>query len=206
LFVDGNSQGFTPHWAMKITIRFLSLAIVFFWTTLACADNDSSGGFHFELGQEYSDYNRTSPGSSKTSSRVGQSKNESSFLRKALLYLPNRVLDIVDIFKLDLGAGVGYGGVIRPTKYLQAGYRELDPGMLRIGLMGRRAPVLIEERKEAGFGRDYGRSSKRKVSPGEFGFGIDVGLVGAYGGLSLDSAADFILGFVGIDFEDDDLE
>jgi len=188
--------------------KLLFITLILLFTSAARADNkEASGdGFHFELGQEYSDYNRTSPSSPPTPSRTGSQRRSGGFWRAALLYLPNRFLDFIDIFKLDVGAGVGYGGVIRPTKYLQAGYREFEPGMLRIGLMGRRAPVMIEEKREEGFGRDYGRQSKRKVSPGEFGLGIDLGLIGAYGGVSLDSAADFVLGIVGIDFEDDDIQ
>ena len=189
-------------------LKLSSVALILILTTFARADSKepSLGSFHFELGEEYSKYNRTSPNSPPTPSRRGSANKEGSFWRKALLYIPNRVLDFIDVFKLDLGAGVGYGGVVRPTKYLQAGYREMNPGMLRIGLMGRRAPLMIEERTEEGFGSDYGRKSDRRVSPGEFGLGLDVGIVGAYGGVSLDSAADFILGFVGVDFEDDDLK
>jgi hypothetical protein len=182
--------------------RFILLSIVFFYGLSARAE---PGGFHFELGEEYSDYNRTSPNSPSNASKIRSPKSSGSFWRRAGLYLPNRFLDLIDILKFDVGAGVGYGGVIRPTRYLQAGYRNFDPGMLRVGLMGRRAPVLIEKRKLAGFGDNYGRISSRKVSPGEFGLGIDAGLVGVYGGISLDSTADFILGIFGVDFEDDDL-
>ena len=185
----------------------LTIVLSLILTAAAKADNKSAspGGFHFELGEEYSEYNRTSPNSPKTPSRTGSS-SKTSFWRKALLYLPNRILDLIDIFKLDVGAGVGYGAILRPTKYLQAGYRDFNPGMLRVGLMGRRAPLMIEERMEEGLGSDYGRHSRRKVSPGEFGLGIDAGIVGAYGGVSVDSAADFILGIAGVDFEDDDLK
>ena len=195
-------------WLPRSVFRLLLyFAFVLLLSSRSYADNPSSvGGFHFELGEEYSEYNRTSPNSPPTRSRTASSRKSGSFWRRALLYIPNRFLDLIDIFKLDVGAGVGYGGVIRPTKYLQAGYRELDPGMLRIGLMGRRAPLMLEDKREQGFGSDYGRSSRRRVSPGEFGLGIDVGLVGAYGGISLDSAADFFLGIVGVDFEDDDLK
>jgi len=161
---------------------------------------ESDRGFRFELGKEYSDYNKPA------GSKAGSKASSPSTWRTVLLYLPNRFLDLIDIVKIDLGAGIGYGGVVRPTKYLQFGYREMEPGMLRLGLMGRRAPALIEKKGESGFGRDFGRASKRKTSPGEFGVGLDLYLVGAYVGVSPDSAADFVLGIFGGDFEEDDLE
>jgi len=170
----------------------------------AAQNTPKDSAFHFELGEEYSEYNRTSPKSAPTPS--SRRNSHSSFLRKVLLYIPNRVLDLVDIVRLDVGVGIGYGGVIRPTKYLQAGYREMEPGMLRFGALGRRSPFLIEEVNEEGFGRDFARASKRKVSKVEFGVGLDLGVIGGYGGVCIDSAGDFVLGIFGIDFEDDDLE
>jgi hypothetical protein len=157
-------------------------------------------GLHFELGKEYTAYSRPA----KPGTVSAKSRESGITWRSALLYLPNRVLDLVDVFKCDVGVGVGYGAVVRPTRYLQGSYRELDPGMVRLGLLGRRLPVMAEEGREVGFGRDL--RTKRKVSDGEFGLGVDLGIVGFYFGLSLDSAADFVLGIVGIDFEKDDLK
>lgn len=78
------------------------------------------------------------------------------------------------------------------------------PGSLRVGLRGRDSPVFIEDRSAKGFGRDI--RGDRKVSPGEIGVGVDVLAVGAYGGVALDEAADFVLGWFGVDFRDDDLQ
>ncbi len=155
---------------------------------------DDDRGFRFELGHEYSEYNKPAKGAAESS----------SFGRRALLYLPNRLLDLLDIFKLDLGLGVGYGAVMRPSKPLQFGYRKIEPGMVRVGLMGRRAPVMFESRTESGFGDDYRENPRREVSTGEFGVGVDLGIVGAYAGLGVDSLGDFVLGLAGIDLEDDD--
>jgi hypothetical protein len=38
----------------------------------------------------------------------------------------------------------------------------------------------------------------------ELGIGIDLFLLGAYGGFSLDELADFVLGFFTLDYADDD--
>ena len=186
---------------MNLPLTFLACLVVFLGPAFACAEDQRGSGFHFEFGQEYSDYNRTAQGGPAKGGR-----GNSSFLRKAALYIPNRFADLFDVVKLDGGLGVGYGAVIRPTRYLQFGYRDFDPGMLRVGLMGRRWPALLEERRQSGFGSELSRGSKREVSDFEVGAGFDAGVIGVYGGLSLDSALDFLLGWVGIDFEDDDLQ
>ena len=181
---------------------FIILLVLAISPSVSFAQNSSDSGIHFELGEEYSKYNRNTPSSPPTPSRG----KKSGFWRGALLYLPNRLFDLIDIFKVDVGLGVGFGGVIRPTKYLQGGYRQFEPGMLRVGLMGRRYPVLIEERNESGFGKTLTRNSKRDITKGEFGVGVDLGLIGGYGGVCLDSAADFVLGIFGVDFQEDDFQ
>ena len=186
-----------------IKCLIITFLLIFIDIKISYAENSTDSGFHFELGEEYSKYNRNTSSSPPTPSSGGR---KSGFWRGALLYLPNRLFDFIDIFRIDVGVGVGYGGVIRPTKYLQAGYREFEPGMLRVGLMGRRYPFLIEEKDESGFGRSLTLKSKRKISKGELGVGVDLGIIGGYGGVCLDSAADFILGIIGIDFEDDDFQ
>lgn len=180
--------------------RILILLAMPLFLPTADAQSQEGRGLHFELGKEYTAYSRPArPGG------VSARKRDSGITwRSALLYLPNRILDLVDVFKCDVGVGVGYGAVLRPTKYLQGSYRELDPGMIRVGLLGRRFPVMAEEGRQVGFGQDL--RTRRKVSPGEVGLGVDLGLIGLYLGVSPDSAADFLLGFGGIDFEEDDLQ
>lgn len=177
----------------RLSKVFLILFLIFSFFPFAYAEDEHD--VQFELGQEYSDYSKTGTNSKGSSS---------SFFRKTLLYLPNRFMDLVDVFKLDAGVGIGYGAILRPSKKLQVGYREMNPGMLRIGLMGRRLPVLVEKRTESGFSSDYGPNQGRKVSTGELGLGVDLGFIGVYGGVGLDSTLDFLLGIVGVDFEDDD--
>jgi hypothetical protein len=152
-----------------------------------------------DLGHEYSEHNRE-----RGSRGGGGGSSGASAGRKALLYLPNRLADLVDIVRLDVGVGFGYGAVARITKHLQMGYRHFDPGSMRFGLRGRRAPVFLERADEKGFGGGFKTSPERKVTAGEFGLGADLAIIGAYAGICFDELADFAAGLVTYDFKGDD--
>jgi len=122
-----------------------------------------------------------------------------------LSYIPNRILDLIDIFRFDLGIGVSYGAVVRLTRYGQVGYRGFAPRSFRIGLRGRRSPIFIERYPEYGFGPGFNNTGARLPSKYEIGVGADAILLGAYGGISLDELLDFVGGLVLIDFKRDDL-
>ena len=130
---------------------------------------------------------------------------EPSLGRKILLWLPNRVLDLVDSVKLDLGVGLASGAVLRVTESAQIGYRDMDPASARIGNFGRRAPFLLERSNEFGVGSDLGTDPGRSICPGELGLGLDLLFVGAYLGVCVDEVFDFTLGLVGVDPKEDDL-
>jgi hypothetical protein len=170
----------------------------------ASAQEDNGGAVSgggeagIELGPEYEQYRRT------RGQKTPHTKTSSAG-RTVLLYLPNRILDFIDIFRVDAGVGPATGGVIRVTKWGQAGMRYFSPASLRVGLRGREMPVFLERSSEFGIGPAFVESKERKTTPVEVGLGIDLFLVGAYAGLSLDSAVDFILGFFGVDISDDDL-
>ena len=121
------------------------------------------------------------------------------------LWLPNRLMDFIDIFRFDIGIGPAHGAVVRITKYAQAGYRRMTPGSLRLGDFGRRPPAMIEEDGESGVSPYYRESSDRPVCPGEIGAGADLLAVGAYGGVCVDELADFVAGIFFIDLKEDDL-
>lgn len=123
--------------------------------------------------------------------------------QKVFLYIPNRVLDLIDIFHVDVGAGPTYGGVLRLSEQGQMGHREVDPFSFRLGLFGRQLPVLVEKNSEYGFGSNYTSSEDRSVCPGEFGFGLDL-FLGGYIGICIDEAIDFFGGVVGFDPKGDD--
>ncbi len=131
---------------------------------------------------------------------------EPSAWREALLYLPNRLLDLLDIFRVDVGVGPSFGGVVRVTEYGQAGYRQMMPLSLRVGDFGRQFPGMVETSNEFGVGPLFAPSADRKVCPGEVGLGADLFVAGAYGGVCLDEVVDFVAGIFLVDVKDDDLQ
>lgn len=131
-------------------------------------------------------------------------EQEPSVARKVLLWLPNRLLDIWDIFRIDVGAGPSLGGVIRVSKYLQAGVRTMKPISLRVGDLGRQAPIIIERSNEIGIGPAFLASKERLICPAEIGLGVDLFIVGAYGGICLDEVFDFAIGIFTLDPKRDD--
>ena len=120
------------------------------------------------------------------------------------MYLPNRLIDFVDIFRVDVGAGPATGVVVRLTKWGQVGYRTMAPASLRVGIRGREIPVFVERSSEFGVGPAFLQSHDREVTTLEFGAGADLFLAGAYVGVSVDEFFDFLGGWVGIDFKNDD--
>ncbi len=121
-----------------------------------------------------------------------------------LLWPVNRILDFTDAFHFDVGAGTSKGGVVRITRYANAGYREVEPGSLRIGSFGRDYPVMIEQSNEHGIGPNYVHSKDRDVCKDEIGIGLDL-FVGAYIGFCPISLFDFVTGIFFLDPEDDDI-
>lgn len=122
-----------------------------------------------------------------------------------LLWIPNRVLDFIDIFRVDVGAGLAFGAVARVTKYGQVGIRTVAPLSVRVGDFGRKAPVLLEHSSEMGIGPLYLESKDREICTLEVGAGADL-FLGLYGGVCLDELADFAGGIFFLDFKKDDLK
>ena len=132
-------------------------------------------------------------------------KDESKpWWQQVLLWPVNRFLDVVDVFKFDVGVGTSYGGVARFTKYGQVGYRSVSPGSLRVGNFGRRAPVMVESSNEFGAGPAFIPSKDRDICKAEFGLGIDL-FVGGYVGICGDEVIDLVSGIFFLDTSDDDI-
>lgn len=112
----------------------------------------------------------------------------SPWWEQALLWVPNRIADLLDIFRVDIGVGPAVGGVVRVTKYGQVGYRMMMPASFRGGLFGRKVPVLVESSNEFGVGPLYVNSSDRTVCTVELGLGLDVLILGGYGGICVEEA------------------
>lgn len=135
---------------------------------------------------------------------LSDTEEETPWWRDVLLYVPNRILDLVDVFRVDVGVGASVGGVVRVTKYVQGGYRQMAPVSVRIGDFGRTFPVMVESSSEIGISPAFKQSADREVCEAELGLGLDALIVGGYGGVCLDELADFIGGIFLIDFKDDD--
>ena len=166
----------------------------------AWCQNRRVGNSDVQLGQEYTEFAKN-----KGAHGAAGGAAEPSLGRKILLYIPNRLLDMIDIFHVDIGAGPLYGGVVRATPIGQAGARKAVPGSLRVGLRGRRLPVFVEKRDEVGAGSSFRQSKERTVGSAEFGVGVDLFIVGAYAGVAFDELWDFVAGFAGFDPKGDDL-
>jgi hypothetical protein len=134
-----------------------------------------------------------------------QSNEGTPWWAEVLLYIPNRVLDLIDVFRVDVGVGASVGGVVRVTKYAQGGYRQMLPVSLRVGDFGRQFPVVVESSNEIGISPAFKQSADRDICDAELGLGLDIFLIGGYGGLCLDEVADFVGGIFLVDFKGDDL-
>ena len=189
--------------------------LLFFARAEVSLSQESVDGSDIELGQEYSEYNKSrkvtkpQPQQAKKNS-CGQSKicpwakHNAEALRAIALYIPHRIVDFIDIFRVDVGVGPAAGAVLRISKVGQMGYRGFYPGSVRLGLRGRDWPVFVESHDEYGIGPVFEESPDRKVTDGEIGVGADLFLAGAYVGISLDEFVDFILGIFTIDPSGDD--
>ena len=135
---------------------------------------------------------------------VVEEKVERSIWLEIALWPVNRFLDLIDIFRVDVGVGGATGGVVRITEYGQAGYRSISPGSVRVGGFGRDWPAMLETSSEFGIGPTFVQSKDREVCTGEIGVGADL-FIGAYLGLCVEEVADFVTGLFFLDIMDDDL-
>jgi hypothetical protein len=113
-------------------------------------------------------------------------------------------MDLIDVFRIDLGIGPTIGGVARFSKYGQIGYRHMYPFSFRAGDFGRKTPFLLETEYEQGVGDSFRQSPDRTVCNTEIGLGIDLG-IGGYAGICAEEVLDFFAGLIFIDLEADDI-
>ena len=146
---------------------------------------------------------------SATEAKEKDAKEGQSIPRMILLYPVNRVLDVLDIFRLNVGAGPGFGLNLRATKFVQVGMENYFS--VRAGL-GKRGGLLVpryglfyteSELLTMGIGPLYTGGWQRGMT--EVGGTIHLGIVGIDAAIDLSEILDFLGGFVFIDFRGDDL-
>ena len=146
---------------MKLAIYFLGQLILFTFCTIGLAQE--SNDYSLSPNEPWNDISNI-PENGKL-----EDSGEHGFFRSVLMYLPNRFLDLTDVFKADVGVGPSLGAVIRVTKYGQVGVRTFIPLSARVGLLGRRAPAMIETSSEMGVSPAYKKSRDRKICAAEIG-------------------------------------
>lgn len=138
-------------------------------------------------------------------------EDDGSALSTALLYLPNRILDVLDIVRARIRVGPGFGFDVRATDladFFIGSYWTIWAGLP--GPRGRMIPVVpggVETRTglevsvvdatiEGFSGPDYG--------VGEFGLGLQLLIVGVDVGIDALEIVDFVAGLFTFDIQDDD--
>ena len=134
-----------------------------------------------------------------------------SIFHQIILYVPNRILDLIDIARARVRVGPGVAAVVRITEYAQLNLGSY--GAVFAGLPGPRMGVtprlplgmevytgaafsVFEASVTGGVGPEY--------SPTEIGVGVHAGIIGADAGIDPVEIADFFAGFALIDLRDDD--
>lgn len=138
-------------------------------------------------------------------------KPSKSLLHKVLMYLPNRALDLVDVFRLRARVGPGLSAHVRATEYLNAcagSYKSVF-----VGLPGPRE----DEKLRPLWGREdlkgmmllgVDATDDTPHAPGysdsEFNVGAHLLIVGAEVGFDPVQFGDFLAGIIGMDPRGDD--
>ncbi len=143
---------------------------------------------------------------------VVEERETHSIFHKILLYIPNRILDVFDIFRVRLRAGPGVAVGVRATKLAQVyvgSYASLYAGLpgprlrpfpkLPVGVETNSGATVsvVDATVTGGLGPDY--------SSTEFGFGAQLALVGFDIGFDPYELLDFAAGLLIFDLRDDDL-
>ena len=122
-----------------------------------------------------------------------------------LLYIPNRIFDLMDIFRINIGIGPGGGINLRATKLVQAGIESYHT--VRCGIKRRRVGIpYFEDMNGFGVGPVYLKAGNPDRQFTEVGLTFHALFIGAEAAISLEEIADFFLGFFLIDFKKDDYE
>jgi len=135
-------------------------------------------------------------------------KAEAGVLSGILFYIPNRVFDLLDIVRLRVRVGPGISAGVRATEPLSA-YVGLHSTIFA-GLPGPRGktkipwPIGVESRGGVQASLLDLTDSKTYYDPLEVGLEAQAGIVGFNIGIGVMEIADFVLGFLLIDIQNDD--
>lgn len=134
-----------------------------------------------------------------------------STLHTVLCYLPNRLLDLTDIFRVRVRVGPGVAVGARATEVASGfvgSYASVYAGLpgprggsfpkSPIGLESHNGATvsLVDATVDGGIGPDYGAT--------EIGLGAQLGIIGFDFGIDPLEAVDFITGIFTVDIQDDD--
>lgn len=125
-----------------------------------------------------------------------------SFLEAVCWYIPNRIADLTDIPRLYITAGDGMGASVRATSLFEATWFQDDAHCL--GWQPRTLPFFTENINERYFGLLAAQQGRKERDKTELGFSFHFITLGLNAAVSVSEAADFVLGFVGIDLRADD--
>lgn len=188
---------------MILNSRMCSVVMIFLLTTLAIGTPEISSA------DEVIPHEAPVPMEGKSSDLTD---NRHSLLVGTLLYVPNRVLDLLDIFRLRVRVGPGIAAGVRATQVAQmyaGSYVSVYAGLpgprmrrtprLPVGLETHNGASIsvVDATADGGFGPHY--------SPTEIGGGIHLGIVGFEFGIDPVEIADFGTGLVTVDIREDDL-
>jgi hypothetical protein len=124
------------------------------------------------------------------------------FLQAVCWYIPNRIVDLLDIPRLYLTFGDGMGASLRITKYINATWFHDDA--YGLGYSPRKPPFFGETVNERYFGFLAAQTGELDRDPSEIGLTFHFIAIGANAAVSLSETVDFVLGFLGIDLRADD--
>jgi hypothetical protein len=133
---------------------------------------------------------------------------EAGVIKSIACYIPNRVFDLVDIFRVRVRVGPGISAGVRATTLL-SGYLGLHD-TIYIGLPGPRGetkipwPVGLDVRGGAQVSLADATAGGPYYDPLEFGFEVQPLIVGVNVGIGGFEILDFLTGLLFIDIADDD--
>lgn len=199
---------------MKIRNTSMVLALALAAFGAACASTESSGGAAAPPPTSTSQTTTTVTTTTTTTSQAApaQAPQAEPERRSAghviLLWLPNRIFDVLDIVRARVKVGPGIGFTVRATELADVKLGAWTAAW--IGLRGPRMepripwPVGVETYAGAGVSVVEAESDEQLYGHGEFGVGLHAALVGVDVGVDLLELGDFVLGLVTIDIGDDD--